>query len=77
MKLDAAQFVAIYSLLQNVKLGKDNIFEDAVTRLLKDLDQDGAEVKVNNWASRAGLDRLPDVSANFNNDDGLAIVLSE
>lgn len=75
--LDAAQFVALYSLLQNVRLGNTDVFEEGLTRLLREIDSVDAEERVNYWLASVGLDNMPQVGASFNNEDGLTITVTK
>lgn len=54
LKLTKAQFLVIYELLYNMKLGDSNLFEEAVSDLMIDMEGFGAEELVNDFKDELG-----------------------
>ncbi len=75
LNLTDTQFVAIYSLLQNVRLGDRNDFESAISELAIDMEHDGAEGYVNDYLYDQGLD-MPEISIEASDSDGVVINLN-
>jgi hypothetical protein len=74
LTLTEPDFLVIYKLLYNLRLGGNNIFEDSITELMIELDECGAESYYNAAASEFGEPRF---KFEFNDDEGFVINVLE
>lgn len=74
LNLHATEFAAIYAILMQVRLGERNPFEDAVSDLMIDLEDNGIEEWANNFVEQTGLE-LPDLMIEASNEDGVVLNL--
>lgn len=72
LDISDVQFAAIYGLLRNVRLGSRNDYEDAISELLIDIEEDGAEDWFNTILDRNNLD-APMLRIEASDEDGVVI----
>ncbi len=76
LHLTVTQFVAIYGILHNVRLGNRNKYETALSELMLDMEHDGAEDFVNKFIDSRAT-QFPTISIEASDEDGITISVNE
>ena len=74
MNLKPLQFVAIYTLLSNVRLGSRSFYEDTISDLMIEMEELGVEGLVDNICVDTGM-FVPEIMVECSNSDGLVLNL--
>ena len=74
LTLTEPDFLVVYKLLMNIRLGGRNLFEDSITELMIELGECGVESYYNAAVSEFGE---PTLKFEFNDDEGFVINVLE
>jgi hypothetical protein len=69
-------FVAIYTLLQNIRLGDTNQYEQAISNFIIALESTGTQEVINNWLKINDC-KPPSIKVEASWEDGVTIILEE
>ena len=74
LELSEEQFLVIYEMLYHIKLGDLNLFEEAISQLMRDMENSGVEELVNKCKDLCGE---PTLVVTFSQEDGLSLQVEE
>lgn len=74
LKLTREQFLVIYEFLYHTKLGERNVFEEAISNLMIEMEDTGAEDLVNEFRDVYGEVAL---AVHLSEEDGLSLMVEE
>jgi hypothetical protein len=72
LKLTPEQVAVIYAFLHNTRLGSRNKFEDAISDLMIDMQEDGIEDYLDEF-----VPDMPKINIEFNNDEGMVFNIAD
>ncbi len=74
LKLTREQFLVIYEFLYHTKLGERNVFEEAISDLMVEMEDMGVEALVNEFRDVYGE---VEIQVHLSEEDGLSLMVEE
>jgi hypothetical protein len=76
IKLTGAQLAVINEFINYIKLGDDNIYEEAISDLAIQMEKDGSLAFINNFYNEEKYSK-PEITTKFSESDGFTFVVDE